>query len=106
MVAAGAHAATSGNGAPLEATGTTTTASSAAATTSAMVAVPTVTVPPTAPPSTAPERNPTFLVWVSGGLTSEFVNGLEIGDDAKQRLLALTPQSYTGIASQLVDRRG
>lgn len=37
---------------------------------------------------------------------AEFVNGLEIGDDAKQRLLALTPQSYTGIASDLVDRLG
>ncbi|RXZ49448.1 adenylosuccinate lyase [Agromyces fucosus] len=37
---------------------------------------------------------------------AEFVNGLEIGDDAKQRLLALTPQSYTGIASELVDRLG
>ncbi|SFR67146.1 adenylosuccinate lyase [Agromyces sp. CF514] len=34
----------------------------------------------------------------------EFVNGLEIGDDAKQRLLALTPGTYTGIASSLVDR--
>ncbi|ANJ28550.1 adenylosuccinate lyase [Agromyces aureus] len=34
----------------------------------------------------------------------EFVNGLEIGDDAKQRLLALTPGTYTGIASELVDR--
>ena len=37
---------------------------------------------------------------------AEFVNGLEIGDEAKQRLLALTPQSYTGIASELVDRLG
>ena len=35
---------------------------------------------------------------------AEFVDGLEIGDDAKQRLLALTPATYTGIASQLVDR--
>ncbi|GAA1799718.1 adenylosuccinate lyase [Agromyces neolithicus] len=35
---------------------------------------------------------------------AEFVNGLEIGDDAKQRLLALTPATYTGIASGLVDR--
>lgn len=35
---------------------------------------------------------------------AEFVNGLEIGDDAKARLLALTPATYTGIASQLVDR--
>ncbi|MGW9630531.1 adenylosuccinate lyase [Agromyces sp. NPDC055520] len=37
---------------------------------------------------------------------AEFVNGLEIGDAAKQRLLALTPGSYTGIASELVDRLG
>lgn len=37
---------------------------------------------------------------------AEFVESLEIGDDAKQRLLALTPQSYTGIASELVDRLG
>lgn len=35
---------------------------------------------------------------------AEFVGGLEIGDDAKQRLLALTPATYTGIASELVDR--
>ncbi|KRC61504.1 adenylosuccinate lyase [Agromyces sp. Root81] len=35
-----------------------------------------------------------------------FVEGLEIGDAAKQRLLALTPQTYTGIASELVDRLG
>ncbi|CAN7268879.1 adenylosuccinate lyase [Microbacterium foliorum] len=32
---------------------------------------------------------------------AEFVEGLEIGDAAKQRLLALTPASYTGIAEQL-----
>ncbi|WP_157000893.1 adenylosuccinate lyase [Agromyces laixinhei] len=37
---------------------------------------------------------------------AEFVGGLEIGDEAKQRLLALTPGSYTGIASELVDRLG
>ena len=30
-----------------------------------------------------------------------FVEGLEIGDAAKQRLLALTPATYTGIAAQL-----
>jgi adenylosuccinate lyase len=30
-----------------------------------------------------------------------FVDGLEIGDAAKQRLLALTPATYTGIAEQL-----
>jgi adenylosuccinate lyase len=33
-----------------------------------------------------------------------FIEGLEIGDAAKQRLLALTPGGYTGIASELVDR--
>ncbi|WP_345800940.1 adenylosuccinate lyase [Microbacterium sp. AZCO] len=34
---------------------------------------------------------------------AEFVRGLEIGDEAKERLLALTPATYTGIASELVD---
>ncbi|WP_203580749.1 adenylosuccinate lyase [Microbacterium hibisci] len=33
---------------------------------------------------------------------AEFVRGLDIGDDAKERLLALTPASYAGLASQLV----
>ncbi|MGW9166040.1 adenylosuccinate lyase [Agromyces sp. NPDC055658] len=33
-----------------------------------------------------------------------FVESLEIGDEAKQRLLALTPASYVGIADDLVDR--
>jgi adenylosuccinate lyase len=32
-----------------------------------------------------------------------FVDGLDIGADAKARLLALTPASYIGVASQLVD---
>ncbi len=32
-----------------------------------------------------------------------FVQGLDIGDAAKQRLLALTPATYTGLASELVD---
>ena len=32
---------------------------------------------------------------------ADFVNGLEIGDEAKQRLLALTPATYTGLAEQL-----
>ena len=32
-----------------------------------------------------------------------FVEGLDIGDAAKQRLLALTPATYTGIAAKLVD---
>ena len=34
----------------------------------------------------------------------EFVRGLEIGDEAKERLVALTPATYTGLASELVDR--
>ena len=32
-----------------------------------------------------------------------FVEGLDIGDDAKQRLLALTPADYVGLAGTLVD---
>jgi adenylosuccinate lyase len=32
----------------------------------------------------------------------EFVDGLDIGDDAKRRLLALTPAAYVGAASALV----
>ena len=34
---------------------------------------------------------------------AEFVSGLDIGDDAKRRLLALTPAGYTGLASAVVD---
>lgn len=34
---------------------------------------------------------------------AEFVRGLDIGDEAKQRLLALTPATYDGLASKLVD---
>ncbi|HWR86696.1 MAG TPA: adenylosuccinate lyase [Rhodoglobus sp.] len=37
---------------------------------------------------------------------AEFIGGLDIGDDAKQRLLALTPSTYTGVASALVDYLG
>ena len=33
----------------------------------------------------------------------EFVEALEIGDEAKQRLLALTPAGYVGVASKLID---
>lgn len=40
---------------------------------------------------------------VGGPQLAEFVSGLDIGDAAKQRLLALTPATYTGLASQLVD---
>ncbi|MDA3147002.1 adenylosuccinate lyase [Leucobacter sp. UCMA 4100] len=34
----------------------------------------------------------------------EFVSGLDIGAEAKERLLALTPATYTGVAAALVDR--
>ena len=30
---------------------------------------------------------------------AEFINGLDIGEDARTRLLALTPASYLGIAT-------
>jgi len=33
---------------------------------------------------------------------AEFVRGLDIGDAAKERLLALTPAGYTGLAAELV----
>lgn len=33
----------------------------------------------------------------------EFIDGLDIGADAKARLRVLTPQTYTGLASRLVD---
>ena len=39
---------------------------------------------------------------ISGEDLREFVAGLDIGDDAKQRLLALTPAGYAGLASDLV----
>ncbi|MCT9819534.1 adenylosuccinate lyase [Microbacterium sp. W1N] len=34
---------------------------------------------------------------------AEFVRGLDIGDAAKERLVALTPATYTGLADALVD---
>ncbi|MFS0865946.1 adenylosuccinate lyase [Microbacterium sp. 179-B 1A2 NHS] len=37
---------------------------------------------------------------------AEFVQGLDIGDAAKQRLLALTPAGYAGLADRLVDELG
>lgn len=41
------------------------------------------------------------------GITKEslrdFINGLEIRDEIRQRLLALTPATYTGVAERLVD---
>ena len=36
----------------------------------------------------------------------EFVGSLGLSDEAEQRLLALTPARYTGIASRLVDHLG
>ena len=35
---------------------------------------------------------------------AEFVRGLDIGEAAKERLLALTPATYTGLASAVVDQ--
>ncbi|MFS0713258.1 adenylosuccinate lyase [Microbacterium sp. 2P01SA-2] len=37
---------------------------------------------------------------------AEFVRGLDIGDAAKERLLALTPAGYAGLADDLVSRLG
>ena len=37
---------------------------------------------------------------------AEFIRGLDIGPDARERLLALTPASYTGLADRLVDHLG
>ena len=41
---------------------------------------------------------------VGGAELAVFVRGLDIGEAAKARLLALTPATYTGIASALVDQ--
>jgi adenylosuccinate lyase len=35
---------------------------------------------------------------------AEFIRGLDIGEDARTRLLALTPATYTGLAAELIDR--
>jgi adenylosuccinate lyase len=43
---------------------------------------------------------------VGGEELAAFVAGLEIGEDAKQRLLALTPAGYIGLADELVDALG
>ncbi len=40
---------------------------------------------------------------VGGPELAEFIEGLDIGAEAKQRLLALTPATYTGLADELVD---
>ncbi|WP_105567254.1 adenylosuccinate lyase [Microbacterium halophytorum] len=39
---------------------------------------------------------------VGGADLAEFVEGLDIGADAKERLLALTPDAYTGLAEGLI----
>ena len=39
---------------------------------------------------------------IDGSALKAFVQGLEIPDDAKQRLLTLSPETYTGLAKQLV----
>ncbi|MDF2580843.1 MULTISPECIES: adenylosuccinate lyase [Microbacterium] len=41
---------------------------------------------------------------VGGSELAEFVRGLDIGDAAKERLLALTPATYAGLADDLVSR--
>ncbi len=41
---------------------------------------------------------------LSGDDMVAFVNGLEIGDEAKERLLKLRPHTYTGLASELAKR--
>ncbi len=43
---------------------------------------------------------------VGGPELAEFVRGLDVGEEAKQRLLALTPATYTGLADRLVDELG
>ncbi|WP_298876909.1 adenylosuccinate lyase [uncultured Microbacterium sp.] len=40
---------------------------------------------------------------VGGPELADFVRGLDIGDAAKDRLLALTPAAYAGLASRVVD---
>ncbi|WP_213740503.1 adenylosuccinate lyase [Bradyrhizobium sp. dw_411] len=40
---------------------------------------------------------------ISGAELTEFIRGLDVGDAAKARLLALTPATYTGLASIVID---
>jgi adenylosuccinate lyase len=40
---------------------------------------------------------------VTPGVLAEFVDSLDISDDAKNRLRTLTPATYVGVASELVD---
>ena len=41
---------------------------------------------------------------LSGDALKEFVGGLEISEDAKNRLISLTPGGYTGLASELAKK--
>lgn len=43
---------------------------------------------------------------VGGTELAEFVRTLDVGDAAKERLLTLTPATYTGLADRLVDELG
>ena len=43
------------------------------------------------------------IACVGAAELAGFVGGLDIGDVAKKRLLALTPATYTGLASAVVD---
>lgn len=70
------YAGTSRLGAPRESAGSATTLPNLIPTASATVADPTVTAPLATSRPTPPEPDPTYLVWVSGGLTAEFVSGL------------------------------
>jgi len=40
---------------------------------------------------------------IDGPALREFVGGLDLPPDARQRLLELTPGGYTGLADRLVD---
>lgn len=43
---------------------------------------------------------------VTPDVFAEFIDGLDISDEGKERLRALTPQTYTGLAGALVDYLG
>lgn len=47
-------------------------------------------------------RDLTRGVEVNGEKLKQFINALEIPDEAKKQLLLLTPEKYTGLAAQLV----
>ena len=40
---------------------------------------------------------------MTAGLMRQFIEGLDLPAEDKQRLLALTPANYTGIADRLVN---